>query len=136
MKVQSSTNKLITPIATSEQKSSEPKQVQAIMPVDGGREVAPAGPEAKGKPNSQGNPNPHQQAPAQTLLDEAVERMNQAVQAFERSLEFEVSKENRIVIKVIDKSSGEIIRQIPPEEFMDIFKRMDDTLGLLIDRRA
>ncbi|HYF76252.1 MAG TPA: flagellar protein FlaG [Symbiobacteriaceae bacterium] len=127
MKVQSATNKINLPLAPVEPKPQDPKQTQPIKPVEpveAGREGAHVGPDPKSK-----EPNP-------SLLDEAVKRMNQAVEAFGRSLEFEVSKENRIVIKVIDKSSGEIIRQIPPDEFLDIFRRMDDTLGLLIDRKA
>lgn len=127
MKVQSATHKLNLPLAPVEPKAQDPKQVQAVKPVE---------PVEPGREGAQVGPDPNPKKPAHPRLDEAVERMNRAVEAFDRSLEFEVSHENRIVIKVIDKSSGEIIRQIPPEEFMNIFKRMDETLGLLIDRKA
>lgn len=77
--------------------------------------------------------------PQQTALSElemAVEKMNKAVKVFNHALEFEVTKTNRIIIRVKDANTGEIIRQIPPEELMDTFKRMEDALGVLIDRRV
>jgi flagellar protein FlaG len=128
MKLQSATPKLHLPLAPVEPKPPEPQQTQAVKPVE---------PAEAGRQGAHVGPDPKSKEPTPSVLDQAIKRMNQAVAAFDRSLEFEVSKEHRrIVIKVIDKSSGEIIRQIPPEEFLDIFKRMDDALGLLIDRKA
>lgn len=69
-------------------------------------------------------------------LEMAVEKMNKAVKVFNHALEFEVTKSHRIVIRVKDANTGEIIRQIPPEELLDTFKRMEDALGVLIDRRV
>lgn len=69
-------------------------------------------------------------------LEQVVEKMNNAVQSFSHTLKFEVSKSHRIIVRVIDTNTGEIIRQIPPEELMDTFKRMEDALGVLIDRRV
>ncbi len=69
-------------------------------------------------------------------LEYAAEKMNKAVRVFNQTLQFEVTKSNRIVIRVIDQNSGEVIRQIPPEEFMDSFNKVADALGVLIDRRV
>jgi len=75
-------------------------------------------------------------APDLADLEYAAEKMNKAVRVFNQTLQFEVTKANRIVIRVIDQDSGEIIRQIPPEEFMDSFHKVEDALGVLIDRRV
>lgn len=69
-------------------------------------------------------------------LEQVVEKMNKAVQVFSHALQFEVTKSNRIIIRVLDTNTGEVIRQIPPEELLDTFKRMEDALGVLIDRRV
>lgn len=40
---------------------------------------------------------------------------------------------NRIAIKVIDKETQEVIREIPPEETIEILQNMMESAGLLID---
>ncbi len=43
---------------------------------------------------------------------------------------------DRIIFKVINRDTGEVIRQIPPEELLDIAKKLNDFLGLLLDTEA
>lgn len=70
-------------------------------------------------------------------IEDVVNAMNEAVRIFNRTLKFEVNKEKRVVIRVIDTSTGEVVRQIPPDTLMDAFHRMDEALGgILIDRRV
>jgi len=38
------------------------------------------------------------------------------------------------VVKVINKETGKVIRQIPPEEMLKIAKRMEEMSGILLDR--
>ena len=48
-------------------------------------------------------------------------------------LEFDVSEESsRIVTRVIDRESGEVIRQIPTEEVLAIAERLEEMQGRLI----
>ncbi|HLO03617.1 MAG TPA: flagellar protein FlaG [Symbiobacteriaceae bacterium] len=68
-------------------------------------------------------------------LPKIVEQMNKAIQAFSNSIRFEVHEDHRIVIRVIDTTSGEIVREIPPEKLLDTFNRMEDLVGLLLDQR-
>lgn len=69
-------------------------------------------------------------------LPRIVEQMNKAVQVFSNSIRFEVLDEHRIVIRVIDTTSGEVVREIPPEKLLDTFNRLEDLVGLLLDKRA
>lgn len=80
------------------------------------------------------NSNPQRDGAAE--LEQAVDKMNRALGAFNHALQFEVTKSKRIVVRVIDTNTGEIIRQIPPEELLDSFNRMQDAIGVLIDRRV
>lgn len=68
-------------------------------------------------------------------LPKIVEQMNQAIQAFSNSIRFEIHEDHRVVIRVIDMTSGEIVREIPPEKLLDTFNRMEDLVGLLLDQR-
>jgi len=40
---------------------------------------------------------------------------------------------NAMVVKVVDRETDEVIRQIPPEELLDLTKRLNDLRGNLVD---
>ncbi|HYF93328.1 MAG TPA: flagellar protein FlaG [Symbiobacteriaceae bacterium] len=68
-------------------------------------------------------------------LAKVVDKINQTARVFNHSLQFQMSEGRQVVIRVIDTLSGQIVREIPPDKFMDAFKRMEDALGLLVDLR-
>ena len=41
-----------------------------------------------------------------------------------------------IMVKVISKDDGKVVREIPPEELLDLAARMQDMVGLLFDGNA
>ncbi len=41
-----------------------------------------------------------------------------------------------VVVKVVDPQTNEVIRQIPPEELLEIRKRLDEIMGILFDIRV
>lgn len=92
---------------------------------------APAGAasESAGPPNAK--------AAHDAQLKQAVEEINQTVQAAARDLEFSVDPEtSATVVKVIDHASGEVIRQIPAEETLEIARSLDRLQGLLLKQKA
>lgn len=68
-------------------------------------------------------------------LARIVEKMNETVKIFNHALEFQVA-EDRVIVRVVDTESGTIVREIPPESFLDAFNRMEQLLGVLLDRRV
>lgn len=42
---------------------------------------------------------------------------------------------NRVTIKVMDKDTSEVIREIPPEKTLEMIQKMWELAGLLIDER-
>ena len=68
-------------------------------------------------------------------LAKIVEKMNETVRIFNHALEFQVA-EDRVIVRVVDTSSGAVVREIPPESFLDAFNRMEQLLGVLLDRRV
>lgn len=69
----------------------------------------------------------------------AVENLNQVVQNMVHgsNVEFIVDKDTKInVIKVVDKTTSEVIRQIPSEEILSIAKAIDTLQGLIIRQKA
>ena len=53
------------------------------------------------------------------------------------SVRFERNEEHHgLVAQVIDRESGEVIRQIPAEEIIELSKRLEDLRGMIIDTKS
>jgi flagellar protein FlaG len=84
-------------------------------------------------------PNPANSAIAQdpAAIESSVRQINDYVQTLNRDIEFSVDKEhNRTIIKVIDSDTGEVIRQLPPEDVLQLAKRLEQMDGLLVREKA
>jgi flagellar protein FlaG len=70
-------------------------------------------------------------------LKEATHRANQAIAGLGSDLKFTIDEDTGVnVVKFIDVSTKEVIRQIPAQEMLEISKRLDELQGLLIKERA
>lgn len=70
-------------------------------------------------------------------IDRAVAQVSQALESADPRLKIEVDDEtDRIVVKIIKDESGEVIRQIPPEELLELQKYLSGSTGLLLRERA
>jgi flagellar protein FlaG len=69
-------------------------------------------------------------------LNKAIDRVNHSLNIDNTSLQIEFDKEtNRNVAQIIDKNSGEVIRQIPSKEFLEWEKEFTRITGLLYDKK-
>jgi len=78
-------------------------------------------------------------APAPTLeqVNNAVSELNKSSQAKSQGLEFSVDNDSkRTIVKVVDQTTKEVLRQIPSPEALEIAKSLDTTKGLLIRQTA
>ena len=79
----------------------------------------------------------HEATLVQGLLDMAIKAVNEFVKPFNNALNFSVDQESKTtVVKVIDQSTKEVIRQIPSEEMLALAKALDTMKGLLIQQKA
>jgi len=53
--------------------------------------------------------------------------------AFNRKLQFVVEHGNEVIIKVIDKETDKVIKEIPPEELQRLHSNLKEAIGLLFD---
>ena len=79
--------------------------------------------------------------PSLDQLNRAVSELNQSQQAKSQGLEFSIDSDTqRTVVKVIDQSTKEVLRQIPTPEALEIAKALEakSTRGVLIqqDRKS
>lgn len=77
---------------------------------------------------------------AQDYLDKlkkAVETLNGATQIVNKMLRFELHEgSGRMMVQVIDSSTQEVIKEIPPEAVLEAVARVREIIGLLLDERA
>jgi flagellar protein FlaG len=75
--------------------------------------------------------------PSRDQIDQAMEEMKQALPAVARNLQFSIDNDTgQTVVKVVDTSTKEVIRQIPSEELIAITKALDTFTGLLVKQKV
>lgn len=66
-------------------------------------------------------------------LEHAVSKVRESFQQSESRLQIEVDPDlKRVVVKILNGDSGEVIRQIPPQEVIDLAKNLLGPKGLLL----
>ena len=63
-------------------------------------------------------------------VKEAVKSGNTMLQSVSSSLSFEIdSATKQVVVKIVDRNTGELVRQIPTVEMLDFMRRMKELEG-------
>ena len=70
---------------------------------------------------------PQSQRSSAQVLEIALAKANDYVRSMQRDLQFSVDKDlDQTVIKVLDGDSGELIRQIPEDIFLELARRLEN----------
>jgi flagellar protein FlaG len=65
-----------------------------------------------------------------------IERAVKSLQGPQTTLDISIhDKTHDIMVKVLNKDTGEIIREIPPEKTLDLVAKMMELAGILVDER-
>lgn len=73
----------------------------------------------------------------QNVESSTVEDVNVKMRQLNVGLSFEMTEDGQDnIVKVVDQSSGELVRQIPSEEFLSMSKRLDEIFGELNDLKG
>lgn len=68
-------------------------------------------------------------------LKKAVEKMNQTLSHSEAIFGIHEGT-NRLTIKIVDKDTKEIIKEVPPEKTLDMIAKVWELAGILVDERG
>ncbi|MTI61561.1 MAG: flagellar protein FlaG [Firmicutes bacterium] len=69
-------------------------------------------------------------------LKTVIESANQGVQVFNKSIEFSIHEAtNKIMIKIIDNETAEVIKEIPAEKILDMLAKFCEMAGILLDEK-
>lgn len=75
--------------------------------------------------------------PDKQAVENAIVSMQDATQAMQRNLDFSIDESTgRMVVKVTDSASGEVIRQMPTEEALRLAESLDEMRSLLFTAQA
>lgn len=100
--------------------ASSPGAVEARSP-SGGKELPTNTDVTEAKAQPQAEPV------AKEALESAVVSISEFVQSVQRDLQFSVDEElDQTVIKVVDGGSGELIRQIPEDVFLELARKLNN----------
>jgi len=70
-------------------------------------------------------------------VEQAMEEVRSAIAPMAQDLLFSIEEDTgKTIIKVVDSSTDEVIRQIPSEEIITIAKALDNLQGLLLKQKA
>ena len=105
-------------------------------PPEGGEKVA-AQPRSIKEMNEEAARKQQEERKDEDELTKAVDQMNERSELLRRNLQFSVDDESgRMVIKVVDSQTDEVIRQIPKEEMLEIARSLEKAEGLLFRAKA
>lgn len=94
-----------------------------------------------GQPSIEKDKNEDQDAIQVEDLDEIVDMLNEKLQRlreiFRGEAQFIVDRDvDMIIVKIKDKETGELIRQIPPEVAVKLARNIAEFMGILLDELA
>jgi len=114
-----------------EKPESAADSVQAVETVDRITGVV-ENTQEKGQTNN-GDQARDQQATNEQIR-KAVEKLNKSMPNSEAIFGIH-EKTNRVTIKIVDKGTKEVIRELPPEKTLDMIAKVWELAGILVDER-
>ncbi len=71
-------------------------------------------------------------------LKQIVGKMQGQLDSMNVSLQFAVygDNENKVAVKVVDRDTGKVIREIPPKEIQALQDKMSELVGMIFDHKT
>ena len=68
------------------------------------------------------------------VIQSTADDLQRISSAFNKKLQFEVDRNsNQVIVKVIDKDTDKVIKELPPEELQRLYSKLQEAVGLLFD---
>lgn len=82
-------------------------------------------------------PTPAQQPLSSEGLQQVVRQINDFLKSSASNVEFTLdSRSDKVVVRIVNTQTNQLIRQIPSEEMLAISQSLDQMTGLLLQRKA
>lgn len=135
MSVQAQSQVQTKPVATTTKTAAEYTEVSAQETMQAAeptlKVVENAG--EKGNPNNSGNGETSRQ-PSNEQIKKAVEALNKKMHNSEAVFGIHDAT-NRVTIKIVDKDTKEVIKELPPEQTLDMIAKVWELAGIMVDEK-
>ncbi len=82
------------------------------------------------------NTSAEEAAKLKAEMRQIVDELARMARSFNRRLEFSINEDiNQVIVKIVDQDSGEVVKQIPPEDVVRVHARIREAIGLLFDQK-
>jgi flagellar protein FlaG len=72
----------------------------------------------------------------QNKMDKAIEVVNDMLEVVNKSFSYSIHEETKeVMISITDSKTGEVIKEIPSEESLDMIAKMRELAGIVIDEK-
>lgn len=76
-------------------------------------------------------------APTEAELQKALQQANMEFSGSNQKISFTYEKRiNQMFVQVVDKTTGEVVKEVPPKEFIEHKIAMHELIGLLLDKQG
>ncbi len=90
---------------------------------------------AQNKGQSSANEQQAEQQATNEQIRKVVEELNRKINANTEAVFGMHEATNRVTIKIVDKSTKEVIREVPPEKTLDMIAKVWEIAGILVDEK-
>ena len=126
----------VTKVTTEENPSEyNPANVNAADKLDQTTAVVENA-QSKDQNNTSADANSEQQQQVTNeQIKKAVEKLNKSIMAHSEAVFGIHEATNRVTIKIVDKDTKEVIRELPPEKTLDMIAKVWEMAGILVDEK-
>ena len=91
----------------------------------------------KGNADNSQNPDTYQESPqaSKEQIKKAVEKINKAQMETSEAVFGFHEETNRVTIKIVDKKTKEVIKELPPEKTLDMIAKVWEMAGLFVNEK-
>ncbi len=132
MQAQTMTRPVATPKVSKETADGTAENV-TVPKLDNSTVAVAKSKESNGKQGYENQENTQQQ-PSTESIRKAVENINRNLKNSEAVFGIH-DKTNRVTIKIVDKETKEVIKELPPEKTLDMISKVWEIAGLLVDEK-
>ena len=69
-------------------------------------------------------------------FNDAIISVNKYVEMFNNKVSFSIDEKSREIIYVYDKETNKLIRQIPPEEMIQLIDKLEEIAGIIFNNKV
>ena len=69
-------------------------------------------------------------------FNDAINSVNDYVEMFNNKVSFSIDEKSREIIHVYDNETGDLIRQIPPKEMIELVDKLEEIAGIIFNNKV